>query len=252
MSLEINAIYKGMLAEQKKQQLAEAVTSSNSIHSDVETMMNDFSTNIKSEINVEEIEEKLTNLEKNELTSLDKKIITQIRKIVTALGKPMDDFENFKKNLKFEYVVTKKGGDKKDETEEAPTDEEAPIDELPDTEMSPDEEPIPTDEYTEQPERRNESLLREFFKFDIDGAKVSVSDDEEDFVIEKGTGKNSEKFLVKGKTSGKKFSSFDTKPEATSFIKKLKKGVKDCCKKKTCKESTQFSFQNILKELQGE
>lgn len=153
-----NDIYKDMLTESKQTHLTEAVTSNNSIHSDVETYMNEFSSTLKTEINVEELEEKLRDLEKNELTSLDKKIISQIRKVATALGKPITDFDNFKKNLKFEYVVTKKGQNKEENEEET---------ELPEDGVEPDETAIPTDEYEELPQEELKQESKQLKAADI-------------------------------------------------------------------------------------
>lgn len=138
----VNAIYMQMLVEQK-QKLEEAITSSNSIHGEVETVMKDFVASVKNEIDAEAIEEKLRDLEKMDLTSMDKKILAGIRKFIGAIQKATEDFDKFNKGLKYEYVVSKKG-----EVEAADDGEEVPEDIENELESGDEqfEEPAPEDE----------------------------------------------------------------------------------------------------------
>jgi len=106
--LGINKLYAEMY-NKKQKQISEAVTASNSIHADVETMMNDFASTVKSEIDSESVKENLRKLETMELTKADKSIIKAIEKLVDTITKSFDDFEKFKKGLKYEYILSKKG-----------------------------------------------------------------------------------------------------------------------------------------------
>lgn len=120
--LGINDVYKDIM-ENGKKRLEEAVTSGNSIHSKVEDTMKDFSSNLTSSVDAEATEEKLRDLEKDDLTNLDKKVIAAIRKLVTNLGKSLDDFSKFQKGLKYEYVINKKEGvPEEDAVDEEPVD----------------------------------------------------------------------------------------------------------------------------------
>ena len=106
--LSLNNDYKEML-KNRKSVLEEAITSSNSIHQDVEDVMNDFSSTVKSEIDTDGVKAKLRDLEKLELTTADKKIIKAIEKLLDAITKSFEDFKKFQKDLKYEFVVSKKG-----------------------------------------------------------------------------------------------------------------------------------------------
>ena len=99
-NLTMNKIYEQMYAK-KKQQLNEAMNGSNSIHSDVETMMNEFASTVKSNIDSESVKENLRKLETLELTKADKSIIKSIEKLVDVITKASDDFDKFKKGLKY-------------------------------------------------------------------------------------------------------------------------------------------------------
>jgi len=107
-NLTMNKLYQEMF-NKKKSQLDEAVKANNSIHADVEAVMTDFASTIKTEIDSEGIKEKLRNLEKFELTTADKSIIKAIDKLVDAITKAYEDFDKFKKGLKYEYILSKKG-----------------------------------------------------------------------------------------------------------------------------------------------
>jgi hypothetical protein len=107
-NLALNKVYEKMFTKKQKQ-LKEAVTAGNSVHSDVEAMMNDFASTIKNEIDSESVKEKLRKLEALELTKADKNIIKAIDKLVDAITKAYDDFEKFKKGLKYDYILSKKG-----------------------------------------------------------------------------------------------------------------------------------------------
>ena len=121
--LAINEVYAD-IAKNSKKRLEEAVTSGNSIHSSVESAMEEFTSNLTSSVDAEATEEKLRELEKDDLTNLDKKIIGAIRKLVTNLGKTMEDFQKFQKDLKYEFVINKKnnpsGEDEVSEEEAVP------------------------------------------------------------------------------------------------------------------------------------
>ena len=106
--LSMNSLYESMY-NKKVKQLNEAVTAGNSIHSDVETMMNEFASTVKSEIDSEGVKEKLRDLEKLELTKADKSIIKAIEKLVDTISKSYEEFDKFKKGLKYEYILSKKG-----------------------------------------------------------------------------------------------------------------------------------------------
>ena len=119
--LGINDIYARMLKE-RKQQLTEATaSSSNSIHTETEKLIDELSGD-EMTLSAEQLEEKLRDLEKLELTSLDKKVITAIRKNITIMAKAKEDFEKFTKGLKYEYVISKKN---EPSEENAVEDEEA-------------------------------------------------------------------------------------------------------------------------------
>lgn len=141
--LDINDVYVEMLKNRTKV-LEEAVTSKNSIHADVEAVMNEFADTVKSEIDSDAIKEKLRNLEKYDLTTADKSIIKNIEKLVDTISKSFETFEKFKKDLKYDYVLAKKDEpqavgedevdenatpvDSKDELEAADENFEAPSD----------------------------------------------------------------------------------------------------------------------------
>jgi hypothetical protein len=105
--LGINDIYARKLKE-RQQKLTEATASStNSIHTETERLIDELSGD-EMTLSAEQLEEKLRDLEKLELTSLDKKVITAIRKNITIMAKAKEDFEKFTKGLKYEYVISKK------------------------------------------------------------------------------------------------------------------------------------------------
>lgn len=104
--LSLNNDYKEML-KNRKSVLTEG--SMNSIHQDVEDVMNDFSSTVKSEIDVDGVNAKLRDLEKLKLTKTDKQIINAIDKLVKSITKSFDDFSNFQKNLKYDFVGKEKG-----------------------------------------------------------------------------------------------------------------------------------------------
>jgi hypothetical protein len=105
--LGINEIYARKLKE-RQQKLTEATASStNSIHTETERLIDELSGD-EMTLSAEQLEEKLRDLEKLELTSLDKKVITAIRKNITIMAKAKEDFEKFTKGLKYEYVISKK------------------------------------------------------------------------------------------------------------------------------------------------
>ena len=106
--LSLNNDYKEML-KNRKSVLEEAITSSNSIHQDVEDVMNEFSSTVKSEIDTDGVKAKLRDLEKLELTTADKKIVKAIEKLLDTITKSFEDFSKFQKDLKYEFVVSKKG-----------------------------------------------------------------------------------------------------------------------------------------------
>ena len=143
--LGINDIYARMLKE-RKQQLTEATaSSSNSIHTETEKLIDELSGD-EMTLSAEQLEEKLRDLEKLELTSLDKKVITAIRKNITIMAKAKEDFEKFTKVLKYEYVISKKN---------EPSDENAVEDE----EANPEtEEELKSGDENFEPEENEETV----------------------------------------------------------------------------------------------
>jgi hypothetical protein len=105
--LGINDIYARMLKERKQQLIEATASSTNSIHTETERLIDELSGD-EMTLTPEQLEEKLRDLEKLELTSLDKKVITAIRKNITIMAKAKEDFEKFTKGLKYEYVISKK------------------------------------------------------------------------------------------------------------------------------------------------
>lgn len=105
--LSLNDDYLEML-KNRATILKESITSTNSIHQDVEDVMNDFSATVKSEIDTEGVKGKLRDLEKLELTTADKKIVKAIEKLLDSITKSFEDFSKFQKDLKYEFVVSKK------------------------------------------------------------------------------------------------------------------------------------------------
>lgn len=101
----------------KADKLTEGVTSSNSIHGEIEEYMEEFVSGIQQAVDAETAEAKLSELEKIDLTGGDKKIIGAIRKFIGAMAKAQADFETFQKSLKYDYVVTKKAGSAGSEAE---------------------------------------------------------------------------------------------------------------------------------------
>jgi hypothetical protein len=94
----------------KVEKLTEGVTSSNSVHGEIEAYKDEFMSGIQSSVDAEATEAKLTELEKIDLTTCDKKIIGAIRKFVDALAKARVSFDDSMSGLKFEFVVSKKAG----------------------------------------------------------------------------------------------------------------------------------------------
>lgn len=143
-NLEINDIYKEMI---KTRQLNESVAGgNNSIHAETEKLIEELSGE-DININPEELEKRLTELEKLELTSLDKKVVTNIRKALESMKKAQESFESFTKKLKYEYVVTPKASAKKAEEELKAEDENFKTDE----DITGEEETvIPKDEFEKE------------------------------------------------------------------------------------------------------
>lgn len=120
--LGINDIYARKLKERADLLKEATASSTNSIHTETERLIDELSGD-EMTLTPEQLEEKLRDLEKLELTSLDKKVITAIRKNITIMAKAKEDFEKFTKGLKYEYVISKKN--EPSEENEIPDDEEA-------------------------------------------------------------------------------------------------------------------------------
>ena len=153
-ALAINEVYKDIL-ENGKKRMDEAITSSNSIHDHVEKTMKDFAAELTSSVDAEATEEKLKDLEKGELTNLDKKVIAAIRKLVASTGKALEDFKKFEKDLKYEFIVKKKdeptGEDEVDENaseEPATGDSEEQLEAGADQFNNEDEEVVKAESFT--------------------------------------------------------------------------------------------------------
>lgn len=148
--LSINEEYEKMLKQRSI--LKEAVTSNNSIHEETERLISELSGD-EINLNPDELEERLKELEKNELTSLDKKVITNIRKNISVMQKAQEDFEKFTKGLKYEYVVSKKAGTKSAEESLNAEDENFKADETgaPVDGIEPDETVVPAEEFEKEP-----------------------------------------------------------------------------------------------------
>lgn len=129
----------------KVEKLSEGVTSSNSIHGEVEEYMDEFISSIQQAVDADATEAKLADLEKIDLTGGDKKIIGAIRKFVSAVKKANDDFQSFKDNLKYEFVVTKKPQPESPSPEEAEAELRGADDEMKDG-LKADEVAVPAED----------------------------------------------------------------------------------------------------------
>jgi len=108
--LGLNGIYAEMMKKQA-QQLKEGVTSSNSVHGDIEAYSKEFAAGLTSSIDGDAVEAKLKNLESGvELTGADKKIIASIRKLATATNGAIEAFRKAQEGIKYDFIVSKKAG----------------------------------------------------------------------------------------------------------------------------------------------
>lgn len=142
------------------------VTSSNSIHAETEKLIEDL-TSDDVELNPDELENRLQEIEKIEnLTTLDKKAVTAIRKSVDAIVKAQETIKTFKDKLKYEFVVSRKVG--KNKAEQELKGEDAKFDTPSgDNEITGENETaIPADEFEPPNEIKNESYsFKSLFKY---------------------------------------------------------------------------------------
>jgi hypothetical protein len=106
--LGMNDIYAQMMKKQKEQ-LTEAVNSSNSVHGPISEYSKEFAASLTSSIDNDTVEAKLKDLETDtDLTGADKKIIGCIRNLSAATNKAIEDFRTKMAAIKYEFVVTSK------------------------------------------------------------------------------------------------------------------------------------------------